>query len=255
MRYRPATREGATGQNKSTCQQLLRLRPVSNPHRQNKEHGNACGARHAEGSLRQWSSSDGTAGATATASALRNTASATWAVLVRKRLAGRQRHRAQLTANRAPTTCGTESAALRTMKLIGPSWVTSWRDVLQRGILASAHHWDMRRRASAKPPLNRSTTKIVEPRRWRKEIPYLVCSKDTRYPIMLGATVQASRRRDAVAWGTPPITSARGPDQQTAGFRKRAQRCGDQHRTTAASSAHAVSEWSRRKRSRPHGQA
>jgi sarcosine oxidase subunit beta len=58
------------------------------------------------------------------------------------------------------------------------------------------------------------------------EIPYLDCSKNTRYPVM-GATVQRRggvARHDAVAWGFARAADALGVDliQQTEviGFRK-----------------------------------
>ena len=74
--------------------------------------------------------------------------------------------------------------------------------------------------------LNGIPNEVLDTRQVAEEIPYLDCSKNTRYPI-LGASVQrraGNARHDAVAWGYARAADALGVDliQQTevTGFRK-----------------------------------
>ena len=99
----------------------------------------------------------------------------------------------------------------------------------QRGVYNLCHTLqDMRdseRRVSANR-LNGVDGELLNTAQVAAEIPYLDCSKNTRYPI-LGATVQRRggvARHDAVAWGFARAADALGVDliQQTEviGFRK-----------------------------------
>lgn len=74
--------------------------------------------------------------------------------------------------------------------------------------------------------LNGIPNEVLDTRQVAEEIPYLDCSRNTRYPI-LGASVQrraGNARHDAVAWGYARAADALGVDliQQTevTGFRK-----------------------------------
>ncbi|WP_265341836.1 sarcosine oxidase subunit beta family protein, partial [Pseudomonas aeruginosa] len=99
----------------------------------------------------------------------------------------------------------------------------------QRGVYNLCHTLqDMRdgeRRVSANR-LNGVDGELLNAQQVAEEIPYLDCSKNTRYPIM-GATIQRRggvARHDAVAWGFARAADALGVDliQQTevTGFRK-----------------------------------
>ena len=99
----------------------------------------------------------------------------------------------------------------------------------QRGVLNLAHNLqkvrDSVRRVEANR-LNGVDGELLDTRQVAEEIPYLDCSKNTRYPIF-GATVQRRggvARHDAVAWGFARAADALGVDliQQTevTGFRK-----------------------------------
>jgi len=99
----------------------------------------------------------------------------------------------------------------------------------QRGVYNLCHTLqDMRdseRRVSANR-LNGVDGELLDAKQVAAEIPYLDCSKNTRYPIM-GSTVQRRggvARHDAVAWGYARAADALGVDllQQTEviGFRK-----------------------------------
>ena len=99
----------------------------------------------------------------------------------------------------------------------------------QRGVYNLCHTLqDMRdseRRVSANR-LNGVDGELLNGKQVAEEIPYLDCSKNTRYPI-IGATVQRRggvARHDAVAWGFARAADALGVDliQQTevTGFRK-----------------------------------
>ncbi|MEN0108964.1 MAG: FAD-dependent oxidoreductase, partial [Pseudomonas sp.] len=84
---------------------------------------------------------------------------------------------------------------------------------------------DSERRVSANR-LNGIDGELLDAKQVAAEIPYLDCSKNTRYPVM-GATVQRRggvARHDAVAWGYARAADALGVDliQQTevTGFRK-----------------------------------
>ena len=103
----------------------------------------------------------------------------------------------------------------------------------QRGVYNLCHTLqDMRdseRRVSANR-LNGVDGELLNGKQVAEEIPYLDCSKNTRYPI-IGATVQRRggvARHDAVAWGFARAADALGVDliQQTEviGFRKE-KRC------------------------------
>jgi len=84
---------------------------------------------------------------------------------------------------------------------------------------------DIERRVSANR-LNGIDGEVVDAKQVAEMIPYLDCSKNTRYPI-LGASLQRRggvARHDAVAWGFARAADALGVDliQQTEviGFRK-----------------------------------
>ena len=99
----------------------------------------------------------------------------------------------------------------------------------QRGVYNLCHTLqdirDSERRVSANR-LNGVDGELLNAKQVADEIPYLDCSKNTRYPVM-GATVQRRggvARHDAVAWGFARAADALGVDliQQTEviGFRK-----------------------------------
>ncbi len=99
----------------------------------------------------------------------------------------------------------------------------------QRGVYNLCHTLqdirDSERRVSANR-LNGVDGELLDAKQVADEIPYLDCSKNTRYPVM-GATVQRRggvARHDAVAWGFARAADALGVDliQQTEviGFRK-----------------------------------
>jgi len=99
----------------------------------------------------------------------------------------------------------------------------------QRGVYNLCHSLqDMRdaeRRASANR-LNGIDGEVIDAKQLAEEIPYLDCSKNTRYPIM-GSTVQRRggvARHDAVAWGFARAADALGVDllqnTEVTGFRK-----------------------------------
>jgi len=99
----------------------------------------------------------------------------------------------------------------------------------QRGVYNLCHSLqDMRdaeRRASANR-LNGIDGEVIDAKQLAEEIPYLDCSKNTRYPIM-GSTVQRRggvARHDAVAWGYARAADAAGVDllqnTEVTGFRK-----------------------------------
>jgi len=99
----------------------------------------------------------------------------------------------------------------------------------QRGVYNLCHSLqemrDAERRASANR-LNGIDGEVIDARQLAEEVPYLDCSKNTRYPIM-GSTVQRRggvARHDAVAWGYARAADALGVDllqnTEVTGFRK-----------------------------------
>lgn len=122
----------------------------------------------------------------------------------------------------------------------------------QRGVYNLCHTLqdirDSERRVSANR-LNGVDGELLDAKQVADEIPYLDCSKNTRYPVM-GATVQRRggvARHDAVAWGFARAADALGVDliQQTEviGFARKTA-CASAWKPTRVSSAPSALAWS-----------